>query len=140
MSDQRLIDRLRSGPPVLMDGAMNTELAKKGFVFNDLEWLRVNLDQPEAVAAVHASYARAGAELHIANSFSTGKHVTEHYGIGDEFKALNAAAVTVCKEAVTKAADGAETFRTVREGDDVASKGGATFYSGTRDAVLNLIH
>lgn len=40
-------------------------------------------------------------------------------------------------EKVTKAADGAETFATVKEGDDEASRGGPAFDSGTRDASLS---
>jgi hypothetical protein len=40
-------------------------------------------------------------------------------------------------EKITKAADGAETFATVKEIDDEASKGGPAFDSGTRDASLS---
>ena len=104
MSSVSLLERLESDRPVLMDGAMSTELAGRGLVFNDREWLRINLDRPELVAEVHAAYAHAGAELHIANSFATARHVTEHYGFAESFKALNRAAVELCREAIDTAA------------------------------------
>lgn len=47
--------------PVHLDGAMNTELSRKGLVFNTNEWLEVNIDSPESIANIHAAYARAGA-------------------------------------------------------------------------------
>ena len=104
MTQAGLIERLESSQPILMDGAINTELAALGLVFNEHEWLRVNLDNPDAVAQVHASYARAGAEIHIANSFATAKHVTEHYGFAESFESLNRAAVILCREAIDAAA------------------------------------
>lgn len=100
-----LIQRLKDGPPVLMDGAMNTELSNKGFVFNELEWLRVNIDAPESVAEVHAGYARAGSELHIANSFANGKHVLEVVGEVADFEAVNRAAVEICRDAIHATTD-----------------------------------
>lgn len=41
-------------------------------------------------------------------------------------------------EKVTKDAKGAETFATVKEGDDTAAKAGVRFHSGSRDAAINL--
>ena len=83
---------------------MNTELAREGLVFTTAEWLRVNVDAPEVVAGIHARYATAGAELHIANSFSSARHVLEAAGIGDRFESINRASVELCREAVDAAA------------------------------------
>ena len=88
----------------MMDGAMNTELSRKGFQFNTVDWLRVNSASPQPIADIHADYARSGAEIHIANSFATGRHVLEHFGLADEFSTLNRAAVEVCRGAVEAAA------------------------------------
>ena len=96
--------RLDTGRPVRMDGAMNTELAREGFTFTTAEWLRVNVDAPEVVAGIHARYAKAGAELHIANSFSAARHVLEAAGIGDRYEAINRASVELCREAIEAAA------------------------------------
>ena len=95
-----LLARLDTGRPVRMDGAMNTELAREGFTFTTAEWLRVNVDAPEVVAGIHARYATAGAELHIANSFSAARHVLEAAGIGDRFESINRASVELCREAI----------------------------------------
>ena len=98
------LDRLSGGPPVLMDGAVNTELTRRGLVFNTADWLRVNLDQPEVLAEIHKAYAEAGAELHIANSFAAGRHVLEAPGLGDLFEPINRAAVQLCRDAIDGAA------------------------------------
>ena len=79
--------RLAGAGPIVMDGALNTELARKGFTFNTLDWLSVNLDRPAVIAAIHRDYAEAGAELHIANSFSVGLHVLEDFGLAGRFEA-----------------------------------------------------
>ena len=96
--------RLNAGPALSMDGAMNTELARAGLRFTTREWLRVNLDSPGTVAGIHAQYAAAGAEVHIANSFSAARHVLEAAGAGDLFEPVNRAAVEICREAVDAAA------------------------------------
>ena len=83
---------------------MNTELAREGLTFTTAEWLRVNVDAPEVVAGIHARYATAGAELHIANSFSAARHVLEAAGIGDRFESINRASVELCRAAVDAAA------------------------------------
>ena len=83
---------------------MNTELAREGFTFTTAEWLRVNIDAPDVVAGIHARYAAAGAELHIANSFSAARHVLEAAGFGDRFESINRASVTLCREAIDAAA------------------------------------
>jgi S-methylmethionine-dependent homocysteine/selenocysteine methylase len=98
------LDRLSSGQPVVLDGAVNTELSRRGLLFNTHEWLKVNLESPSTLAQIHADYARAGAELHIANSFSTARHVLEAAGLATHYDALNRAAVELCREAVDGAA------------------------------------
>src|SRR5262245_7731639 len=64
----RLLDVLRSGRVLLMDGAMGTELQRLGP--DDPERFEVwNLDHPDRVSAVHRGYAAAGAVVHLTNSF-----------------------------------------------------------------------
>ena len=83
---------------------MNTELSREGLTFTTAEWLRVNVDAPEVVVGIHARYATAGAELHIANSFAAARHVLEAAGIGDRFESINRASVELCREAIDAAA------------------------------------
>src|SRR5512143_982313 len=64
----KLLDRLHRGPPLLMDGAMGTELIRTGRgCGGNLTWL--NLSRPELVLAVHRAYAAAGAEVILTNTF-----------------------------------------------------------------------
>lgn len=105
MKQMSFSDRLTKGPTVLMDGAMNTELSRMGLQFNTEEWLQVNCTGPQIIAEIHGNYARAGAEVHIANSFATARHVLADFGLEAEFESLNRAAIEVCREAIDTAAD-----------------------------------
>lgn len=104
MEKPSFMERLSTGLPVMLDGAMNTEMSRKGHYFNSEQWVRANLDAPELIGEIHADYARSGAEVHIANSFATGLHVLEDFGFANDFEALNTAAVDVCRTAIDAAA------------------------------------
>jgi methionine synthase I (cobalamin-dependent) len=61
----RLEEALAAGKPILMDGAMGTELMRAGVD----PGLRVNVTQPYVVARVHESYVHAGARVLLTNTF-----------------------------------------------------------------------
>jgi 5-methyltetrahydrofolate--homocysteine methyltransferase len=63
-----LLDVLRSGRVLLMDGAMGTQLQCLGLRAdeNAVSW---NLIHPHKVEQVHQSYADAGATVHLSNTF-----------------------------------------------------------------------
>ena len=52
--------------PILLDGAMGTELLRRGYV--GPTWL-ANLDVPDLVQSIHADYVDAGAEAILTNTF-----------------------------------------------------------------------
>jgi methionine synthase I (cobalamin-dependent) len=52
--------------PILLDGAMGTELLRRGYV--GPTWL-ANLDVPDLVQSIHADYVDAGAEGILTNTF-----------------------------------------------------------------------
>jgi homocysteine S-methyltransferase len=61
---------LEQGPPVLLDGAMGTELAARGFELRaPLFSARALIDAPELVEQIHWDYLRAGAQVLTTNSF-----------------------------------------------------------------------
>jgi len=138
-----LLNRLQAGPPVLMDGAMSTALSDMGYVFNAVEWLRVNVDSPSHVAEVHASYAKAGAQLHIANSFATAKHVLEAADQGHDFERINRAAIAVCRKAATSASSldqwVAGSLSTYAAGHDRRNLPGATVLVENVAAQANIL-
>src|SRR5436190_3003102 len=61
-----LRDALTSCQTLLMDGAMGTELIRRGFT---AESWRANVEASDLVRAIHGDYVRAGAGVLITNSF-----------------------------------------------------------------------
>ena len=67
-----LRERLARGRSVLLDGATGTELERRGYAAGLPLWsTHALLDAPDAVAEIHADYARAGADILTANTFRT---------------------------------------------------------------------
>jgi homocysteine S-methyltransferase len=61
---------LRESPLAVLDGALATELERRGCDLNDPLWsAKVLLEQPERIAAVHADYFEAGADVAITASY-----------------------------------------------------------------------
>ena len=80
----------------LLDGPMGTELIRLGHPCTGPSWsAEPLLTAPEAVAAIHAAYARAGATLHTANTFRTQPHI-----LGDGWIQSAKAAVALARGAV----------------------------------------
>lgn len=62
-------------PPRLFDGALGTELARRGFELRAPQWsAAANTLAPELVAQIHRDYVNAGAELVTANTTSVHEH------------------------------------------------------------------
>jgi len=96
--------RLCAGECTLMDGALGTELERRGVPFEGAGWSALAVrDHGAIVRRVHEDYIRAGAELHIVNSFALARHVLEPLGLGDQFAALNRRAVELFIEAAAEA-------------------------------------
>ncbi len=59
--------------PTLLDGAMGTELSRRGYTLRAPLWgAGAVLDAPELVRSIHGDYARAGAEVVVTNTFGLG--------------------------------------------------------------------
>jgi S-methylmethionine-dependent homocysteine/selenocysteine methylase len=99
-------ERLDAGEIVILDGAMGTELQRRGVPMDDMAWDAAALaTHPDFVREVHEDYIKAGAEVIITNTFATARHVLEPAGMGGQFRALNIRAVTLAKEARENVAD-----------------------------------
>jgi S-methylmethionine-dependent homocysteine/selenocysteine methylase len=104
--------RLDAGEVVILDGAMGTELERRGVPMDDVAWDAAALaTHPDLVREVHEDYIEAGAEVIITNTFATARHVLEPAGMGGQFRALNMRAVTLAKEAREDVADGQSPSR-----------------------------
>jgi 5-methyltetrahydrofolate--homocysteine methyltransferase len=86
------------GRPLLLDGAMGTELIARGLqVRHDCPeaW---NVDRADDVRAVHASHAQAGAELVQTNTFGATRPRLARFGLEGRQRELIAAAVRLARE------------------------------------------
>ena len=101
-----LQQRLDGGEVIVLDGAMGTELEKRGVPMDDAAWSAAALaTHADTVREVHEDYIRAGADLIITNTFPAARHVLEPAGMGEQFRELNIRAVTLAKEARENAAE-----------------------------------
>jgi S-methylmethionine-dependent homocysteine/selenocysteine methylase len=100
-------ERLDGGEVLILDGAMGTELERRGVPMDDVAWDAAALaTHPDLVREVHEDYIKAGADVIITNTFATARHVLEPAGMGGQFRELNNRAVTLAKEARENVADG----------------------------------
>lgn len=100
-------ERLAAGEVVLLDGATGTELQRRGVPMDDAAWSATALlTHPDAVRAVHEDYLRAGADVIVANTFSTGRPLLEKAGLADRFREMNLLAMRLAREARDAAARG----------------------------------
>jgi S-methylmethionine-dependent homocysteine/selenocysteine methylase len=103
MSDLR--QRLDRGEVIVLDGAMGTELERRGVPMDDAAWSAAALiTHPDTVREVHEDYIRAGADAIITNTFATARHVLEPAEMAEQFRELNTRAVTLAKQARENAA------------------------------------
>lgn len=97
---EALLQRLDRSEVVILDGAMGTELEKRGAPMDDASWCAAALvTHPDMVREVHEDYIRAGADVITTNTFPTARHVLEPAGMGERFRELNARAVDLAREA-----------------------------------------
>lgn len=89
--------RLEADAPILMDGAMGTELTRSGPSLHTADWIETTLGAADDVTFIHRAYANAGAQIHIANTFATARHVLGAVGLEDRFEDLNRGAVDLCR-------------------------------------------
>jgi homocysteine S-methyltransferase len=98
MSDLR--QRLDGGEVIVLDGAMGTELERRGVPMDEAAWSAAALiTHPDTVREVHEDYIWAGADIITTNTFATARHVLEPAGMGERLRELNARAVALAKEA-----------------------------------------
>jgi S-methylmethionine-dependent homocysteine/selenocysteine methylase len=100
-----LHERLAAGPPLLLDGALGTELERLGVEVTLPLWsTHALLRDPALVEHVHADYVAAGADVLTANTFRTQRRVLSRAGIGERALELTRLAVDLAR----RAARGAE--------------------------------
>jgi S-methylmethionine-dependent homocysteine/selenocysteine methylase len=105
----RFLSRLASGPPLLLDAAMGTELQRRDADTTLPLWsARPILEDPELVWTIHGDEVAAGADILTANTFRTHARSLGKAGLAERSRELTARAVQLAHQAA--AAPGREIF------------------------------
>ena len=90
MDKKEFLDKLKNKVFVI-DGAMGTELQKRGFLKGCPDEL--NISNPELIKSIHKSYADAGADIIETNTFGANRLKLKDYNLQIKVKEINQAAV-----------------------------------------------
>lgn len=90
--------RLNDGT-ILGDGAMGTELLRRGDFSTDICLENLNLTHPALVRQVHLDYIEAGSEIVETNTFGANRIRLEAYGLGTFVREICHRAVRLAREA-----------------------------------------
>jgi len=98
-----LMQRVRSGLPILADGGLGTLLFQMGLKPGECPEL-LNLSRPELPEQVAALYLQAGSEIVTTNTFGGSPAKLAMYGLQDRTAEINAAGVAAVRRAVGRQA------------------------------------
>ena len=91
----RLAEALKSEDVILLDGAMGTELDKRGLMSRG----RTNLDAPEAVLAIHEQYLQCGCRALTTNTLTMNRIYIETHNVGVSVRDANKAGAELARQA-----------------------------------------
>ena len=92
--------RLANGEFILIDGATGTDIERRGVPMVEHAWCGVSaLTHGDDVRAVHRAHIDAGAELIIANTYASSRHLLAWANMEDHFEEINRRAVQLAIEA-----------------------------------------
>jgi len=86
------------GHRAFLDGAMGTELMRRGLQVGDMPELW-NLERPEEVLDVQRAYVEAGAQILLTNTFGGNRLKLRRAGIEDRLEEVNRRAAEIAREA-----------------------------------------
>jgi 5-methyltetrahydrofolate--homocysteine methyltransferase len=85
---------LNKSPIVLFDGAMGTELEKRGLDMSGTN----NLSHPNQVSEIHQEYLKAGADVVITNTLTMNRINLQSHGTSIDIREVNLAGVRLAKQ------------------------------------------
>lgn len=95
-----LLERLKAGPPLILDSGMGSELERRGLELDLPLWsARALVEAPELVAAIHRENVAAGADVLTANTFRTTRVALDESGNAERASELARLAVRLAREA-----------------------------------------
>ena len=96
---ERIEARLEAGGPVILDGAIGTELERLGARMDQGVWCaRALAENPDLVHEVHRRYLDAGADIITANSYSATREAMQRHGLAAHFEDWNRRAAQIALE------------------------------------------
>jgi 5-methyltetrahydrofolate--homocysteine methyltransferase len=90
-----LSELLQSREVILLDGAMGTELSRRGMAWGG----RSNLDAPEAVVEIHREYAKCGCRALTTNTLTMNRIYIETHNVGVDVRDVNMAGADLARQA-----------------------------------------
>lgn len=97
---EKLLNRLRNGAQVMIDGGTGTEVERRGVPQLENAWNGGGaLSHPDIVRDIHKDYIRHGAEIVISNTFATSRNLLEDAGVPELFADYNRRGVELACEA-----------------------------------------
>jgi 5-methyltetrahydrofolate--homocysteine methyltransferase len=94
---------IQSNKILLADGAMGTELFRKGLKYGDCPE-EFNLIHPEIIKEITESYLEAGADIIQANTFGASPLKLADYNLDDKYIGINSSGVRIAKEVIGNSA------------------------------------
>ncbi len=95
------LSELNSKKILLCDGAMGTELQRRGLKVGDCPE-EYNLSHPEIIEAIHKDYFDAGSDIVETNTFGANRLRLRFFGLEDKVVEINRAAVENVKKVLPK--------------------------------------
>jgi 5-methyltetrahydrofolate--homocysteine methyltransferase len=90
-----LVEFLRDRKILLLDGAMGTQLDKRGLMSRGLN----NLDSPEAVLEIHQEYCKCGCNAITTNTLTMNRIYIETHNVGVDVREVNKAGAKLARQA-----------------------------------------
>ncbi|MFH1616389.1 MAG: homocysteine S-methyltransferase family protein [Planctomycetota bacterium] len=92
-----LLEFLKDQKILLLDGAMGTQLDKRGLMSRG----RNNLDSPEAVLEIHQEYCQCGCNVITTNTLTMNRIYIETHNVGVDVREVNKAGAELARQAAT---------------------------------------
>ena len=130
---ERARARLAGGRALLADGAIGTNLFAAGLQTGDAPELW-NVDRPDDVVALHASFVAAGSDIVLTNSFGGTRYRLALHDAGHRVAELNAAAAALARRAADAAGREVLVAGSMGPTGEILEPNGALSVAAARDA------
>jgi methionine synthase / methylenetetrahydrofolate reductase (NADH) len=94
--ENKIHNKLHAGI-VVFDGAMGTELYRRGYFVNTC-YEGLNLSSPDVIREIHHAYADAGADILTTNTFGANANKLSRFGMVDQVAEINRRGVELARE------------------------------------------